>query len=137
MAEKMRAAVYCRLARADDDRIAEQKEQVLAFAMKQGCGEIAVFIDNGESGSSLRRPAMNRLNADIEARKVNAVYVHSLCRIGRNYIEVDKWLNKMQSKGIIVKSVDGTIGGDLDNTFYNTYLEYLRQSKKGGKRHGS
>jgi len=133
MAEKMRAAVYCRLARADDDRIAEQKEQVLAFAMKQGCGEIAVFIDNGESGSSLSRPAMNLLNADIEAGKIDAVYVHSLCRIGRNYIEVDKWLNKMQSKGIIVKSVDGTIGGDTDIFIFDTYLKSLLQQKKGGK----
>jgi len=38
MADKMRAAVYCRLARADDDRIAEQKEQVLDFAAKQSDG---------------------------------------------------------------------------------------------------
>jgi len=136
MAEKMRAAVYCRLARADDDRIAEQKEQVLDFAAKQGHGEIAVFVDNGESGSSLSRPAMNRLNADIEAGLIDAVYVHSLCRIGRNYIEVDKWLYKMQNKGINIKSVDGTIGGDLDISIFGTYLKSLRQ-KKGGKRNGS
>jgi len=93
-------------------------------------------VDNGESGSSLRRPAMNRLNAEIESGKINAVYVHSLCRIGRNYIEVDKWLNKMQSKGIIVKTVDGTIGGNLDISIFGTYLKSLRQ-KKGGKRNGS
>ena len=137
MAVKMRVAVYCRLARADDERIAEQKEQVLDFAAKQGHGEIAVFIDNGESGSNLRRPAMNRLNADIEAGLIDAVYVHSLPRIGRNVFEVLNWLDGLRDKGITVKAVDGSLDDVSYDTFYNTYSAYLHQSKRGDKRNGS
>jgi site-specific DNA recombinase len=137
MAEKMRAAVYCRLARADDERIAEQENRVSSYAKKQGCGEIAVFVDNDESGSSLNRPAMNRLNADIEAGLIDAVYVHSLPRIGRNVCEVLKWLDGLRDKGITVKAVDGSIGGDMDVSLFDAYLKSLRQVKKGGKQSGS
>ena len=133
MSEKMRAAVYCRLARTDDERIAEQENRVSSYAKKQGCGEIAVFVDNGENGNSLNRPAMNRLNADIEAGLIDAVYVHSLPRIGRNVIEVLKWLDGLRRKGIVVKAADGSIDEHSSNSFYDAYLESLCRLKKGGK----
>jgi len=137
MDKKMITAVYCRTARADDERIAAQKEQVSEYARKQSHGEIAVFIDNGESGSGMNRPAMNRLNAEVQAGNIDAVYVHSFSHIGRNVYEVVKWLDGLRDKGIVIKAVDGSLDDVPYNTFYDAYLEYHRKYSKGGKQYGS
>jgi DNA invertase Pin-like site-specific DNA recombinase len=138
MAEKWKVAVYIRLARRDDDIIETQKAKVLRFAAEQGCSGAAVYSDNGASGSDFNREAFARMEADIQAGKINAVYVQSISRLGRNILGVAHWLDDIRQKGVIVKAMDGSTDDTFNTAFHDTFLTSLREFKRrGGKRHGA
>ncbi|MDR1132072.1 MAG: recombinase family protein [Oscillospiraceae bacterium] len=85
----IRAALYIRVS---TDRQAEegysievQKERLIAFS-KTFDGEVVyeLYIDDGFSGASLVRPAMQRLILDAENRAVTHVCVYKLDRLSRS-----------------------------------------------------
>jgi DNA invertase Pin-like site-specific DNA recombinase len=137
MAEKMRVAIYCRLAREDADTMETQKERVLRFAAEHGHHDAAVYLDDGASGMNFNRAGFARMGADIQAGMIDAVYVQSLSRLGRNIFDLTDWLEGMQKKGITVKAADGSLDTDLRELPGATFLETLRKYRKGGKRHGA
>ena len=50
------------------------------------------YVDNGYSGTSLDRPGFNKLLDDITQGKINMIMVKDLSRLGRNHIEVNKYI---------------------------------------------
>jgi len=113
MEQTKRAALYCRLARADDDAMALQKERVSRYAAELGYIGPIIYADNGASGLTFNRPAFSAMNADIAAGKIGAVIVLSSTRIGRNAIETLAWMDKTRRKGVALKAWDGSLD---DNT---------------------
>ena len=104
-----RAALYCRLTRADDEAMALQKERVSRFAAELGYVNPIIYADNGASGITYDRPAFSAMNADIAAGKIGAVVTLSSSRIGRNAIKTLAWMDKARSKGVILKAWDGSL----------------------------
>lgn len=56
---------------------------------------INVYVDNGTTGTNFDREQWNRMLSDIKAGKINCVVVKDFSRLGRNYIEVGNYLEKI------------------------------------------
>lgn len=101
-----RCAIYLRLSKEDDDivtcakqqsnSIENQKEYIEDFLKAHP--EILIvdyYIDDGYSGVNFERPAFQRMLQDIRDKKIDCVIVKDLSRLGRNYIEVGKYIERL------------------------------------------
>ncbi len=105
--EFYKAAVYLRLSRDDcsagdgregkteSNSIRSQKDMIQSYIKEQNNMEIYdVYSDNGFSGTNYDRPEFKRMMQDIEAGYVNCVIVKDLSRLGRDYIEAGRLIQK-------------------------------------------
>ena len=92
---KLKCAVYTRKSTEegltkDFNSLDAQREACEAYIVSQkALGWLPVgdrYEDGGYSGGNLERPALKRLLADIELRKVDVVLVYKLDRISRSLI---------------------------------------------------
>ena len=102
--EKRQAAIYCRVASADEFALENQRLKMRRFAASKGFDVTVEYLDNGESGLTFDRPAFSEMNADITAGKIHTVLVMSASRIGRESFAVAKWLDKVRKLGVDVVS---------------------------------
>ena len=102
MSEKTyRAAKYIRLSYTDDktaesDSVANQRKMLDSFIEGQPDIEpVEEKVDDGISGVIFDRPAFKEMMADIESGKINCVIVKDLSRLGREYIETGRYLQRI------------------------------------------
>ncbi len=101
------AAMYLRLSREDigegekkssereSNSIRSQRDMISSFVQKQGNMEIYdSYVDDGFSGTNFDRPEFRRMMEDIEAGHVDCVIVKDLSRLGRDYIEAGRLIQK-------------------------------------------
>lgn len=53
------------------------------------------YVDDGYSGTNFDRPAFQRMIEDAKKKKINCIIVKDLSRLGRNYIETGRYLEKV------------------------------------------
>ena len=87
----LRAALYLRLSRDDAGAgesvsIGGQRALLRAYAADHGWTVAGEYVDDGFSGTSFRRPGLQRLLEDVEAERVDLVLTKDLSRLGRDYI---------------------------------------------------
>lgn len=90
-AVSLRAALYLRLSRDDAGAgesvsIGGQRALLRAYAADHGWTVVGEYVDDGFSGTSFRRPGLQRLLEDVEAGRVDLVLTKDLSRLGRDYI---------------------------------------------------
>ncbi len=98
---KWNVALYIRLSVQDGDKvesnsIVNQKELLDMFIEKDK--ELIFYnyyIDDGFSGTNFERPGFKKMIEDINLGLVNTVVVKDLSRLGRNYIEVGKYIQNI------------------------------------------
>ncbi|MCK6431724.1 MAG: recombinase family protein [Burkholderiaceae bacterium] len=111
---RKRCAVYCRV--SSDERLDQefnsidaQKEAGQAFvASQRNEGWIAVpddYDDPGYSGGNTERPALKRLLADIQARRVDIVVVYKIDRLTRSLVDFSKMVEVFERHGVSFVSV--------------------------------
>lgn len=101
-------AGYLRLSKEDEDvagsgsetlqsnSVKNQKEYIEDYLQNKAEMKIVGFyIDDGYSGVNFDRPDFQRMLQDIKDRKINCVIVKDLSRLGRNYIEVGKYIERL------------------------------------------
>ncbi|MCM1216095.1 MAG: recombinase family protein [Lachnospiraceae bacterium] len=110
--KKYLCGAYLRLSHSDDviaekevtvqsetlqsNSIANQKEYIKDFLQDKPEFEIVDFyIDDGYSGVNFERPDFQRMLQDIKENRINCVIVKDLSRLGRNYIEVGKYIERL------------------------------------------
>ena len=59
-------------------------------AKDKGYTDTVFFVDDGITGTTMKRPGFQKMLTAIEAGYISAVFVKDLSRLGRNYIEVGK-----------------------------------------------
>ena len=93
-----RCAAYVRLSQEDGDRaesnsVVNQRQMIRTFVHDRSDLTISgEYTDDGYSGVNFDRPGFIRMMEDIQAGKANCIIVKDLSRLGRNYVEVGKYL---------------------------------------------
>ena len=136
------AALYCRLSRDDNmdsesNSIQNQRKILQKAAKDKGYTDTVFFVDDGITGTTMKRPGFQKMLTAIEAGYISAVFVKDLSRLGRNYIEVGKLTEEffpLHDIRLVAVSdgVDSDEGEDDFTPFKNTMNEYYAKdiSKK-------
>ena len=118
------AALYCRLCRddnmdAESNSIQNQKKLLQKVAREKGYTDTLFFVDDGITGTTMKRPGFQKMLTAIEAGYISAVFVKDLSRLGRNYIEVGKLTEEFfpQYDVRLVAVSDGVDSDEGDNEF--------------------
>jgi len=132
MENKMRVAIYCRVAHEDDEAIKNQEKILKKFAEENGFKNLSIYSDNGFNGLNFNRPAFIQMDNDIEAGLIDTVIVKNLSCFSRNTFNTFYWLDKIQSKGVSFKSFidDFHALKEINNTLFQAFNEYRAKHKK-------
>lgn len=112
LSKKYLCGGYLRLSHSDDvtsedgtavrnkiqqsNSIANQKEYIEDFLRsKPEIEMVGFYVDDGYSGVNFERPGFQRMIQDIKENRINCVVVKDLSRLGRNYIEVGKYVERL------------------------------------------
>ena len=97
----MRAALYLRVSTADQTT-ANQERELRAAAKRMGHTIVAIYSDNGISGSKGRngRPEFDRLHRDATRRRFDVVMAWSVDRLGRSLQDLVAFLSELHALGI-------------------------------------
>jgi DNA invertase Pin-like site-specific DNA recombinase len=93
MPDKMKVAIYIRVAAADKSGVKSQEQTLAAFADRYNMVVSGVYADNGASGLSLDRPAFARLLEDVKAGGVSTILVKDLSRLSRSFADSSRLLD--------------------------------------------
>lgn len=91
--------MYIRLSREDEklgesESISNQRNIILDYIKKLGFNLVDEYIDDGYSGTNFNRPGFLKLIKDIESGKINTVITKDYSRLGRDYIESGRYIEK-------------------------------------------
>ena len=97
-----KAAIYTRLS---NDRTEEWRAksssietQVLAckeYALNENIEIVSTYTDYEYSGTNFDRPEFQQMMADIKGRKINCIIIRDLSRLGREYLEMGRLIDKV------------------------------------------
>lgn len=111
---KVRCAIYTRKSSEEGlnqafNSLHAQREYCEAYIKSQGGeGWTAVrqrYDDGGFSGASLARPELQRLLADIDAKRIDAVVVYKVDRLTRSLADFARILERLDKRGAAFVSV--------------------------------
>ena len=82
-----------------------QAEKIRAMAVVHNAELVDIIVDGGESARSLQRPGMERLLAQVDGKKVQAVIVAKLDRLTRSVKDLCELLERFERRGVALISV--------------------------------
>ena len=144
------AALYARVSsdaqaqeQTIDSQIADLRKQ--AASDEVSLVESNCFLDDGVSGSTLNRPALERLRDTAYVGGFQRLYVHSPDRLARKYAYQVLIIDELQKQGIEIIFLNRAIGAspeeDLLLQMQGMFAEYERakimERSRRGKRHGA
>jgi len=95
----LRVALYARVSTADqtcDNQLRDLRE----YCRARGWGQVTEFVDQGVSGTKEKRPALDKLMAEVKARKVDVVVVAAFDRFGRSVRHLVETLELFRHLGV-------------------------------------
>jgi site-specific DNA recombinase len=143
-----RAAIYARVSsdqQAERHTIDSQLGELTARASRDGhpVPDDRLFVDNGHSGASLVRPALERLRDLVALAGVDTLYVHAPDRLARSYAHQVLLLEEFARAGTAVVFLNRPIGDTPEDNLLlqlqGMFAEYERakvlERSRRGKRH--
>lgn len=80
----------------ESNTITNQKEMINSFISKENNMTIVdYYVDDGYSGTTFDRPAFQEMMRDIVDGRINTIIVKDLSRLGRNSLEVGKYIEEI------------------------------------------
>jgi DNA invertase Pin-like site-specific DNA recombinase len=95
MPDKLKVAVYIRVATVDQLGVKSKWQILAAFAARYNMKVCGVYCDNGASGLTLDRPAFARLLDDVKEGGVSTILVKDLSRVSRSFADSSSLLNNV------------------------------------------
>ena len=145
-----RVAIYARVSsdqQAQEETIASQVAALRERISQDGCvlNEDLCFIDDGVSGSTLMRPALERLRDMAYVGGFQKLYVHSPDRLARRYAYQVLLVDELTKHDIEIEFLNRSIGvspeEDLLLQMQGMFAEYERakimERSRRGKRHAA
>ena len=118
--QPLRAAIYARVSseqQTDGNTIASQiaalETRVLADGLLLPAAQR--FVDDGYSGATLARPALEQLRDLAAAGGLDRVYVHSPDRLARRYAYQVLLLDELQRAGVEIVFLNRSIGTSAED----------------------
>lgn len=115
------ACMYLRLSKEDRDNnesnsISNQRELIKSFSYKNNIKIVSEYVDDGYSGTSFKRPGFIQMINDLNEGKFSTIIVKDLSRLGRDYIESGRYIQKIfPSMGVRFISINDNYDSDNSN----------------------
>lgn len=99
-----KVAIYARLSREDEkdekykgqsESIENQIKYLKSIITTKAWILVDIYKDDGYTGTNFDRPDFKRMIADIDNGKINLVITKDLSRLGRDYIETGRYIEKI------------------------------------------
>ncbi len=95
-----KTALYVRLSVEDNGKDSDSVENQTTLleeyvAAHPHLEKVALFVDNGYTGTDFLRPEFTRMMEAVQTGIVDCVIVKDLSRLGRNYIETSQFIEKV------------------------------------------
>jgi site-specific DNA recombinase len=146
----MRAAVYARVSSEQQAKQTTIASQLAALRARVAADELLLepdhcFVDEGHSGSTLLRPALERLRDAAYAGTVDRLYVHAPDRLARKYAYQVLLMEELQRQGVEVVFLNQPLGQTAEEQLLvqvqGMIAEYERatimERSRRGKRHAA
>src|SRR5262245_36351579 len=113
----MKVAIYVRVStqrQAQAQTSAQQLDRLRAHLQAENyeLSDQDVFDDEGYSGASLRRPALERLRDLVGQGRYDRVLITAPDRLARNYVHQALLLEELQAQGCKVEFLDRPLSQD-------------------------
>jgi site-specific DNA recombinase len=112
-----RAVLYLRESVFDPDGIERHRRDCLRIAAERGWAIAAEYTDNGVSAYDRRkvRPNYNRMVADYQAGRFDALICWDLDRLYRQPRQLEDWIDLAEERGIRLVTANGEADLSTDN----------------------
>src|ERR1700693_21586 len=143
-------AIYARVSSEQQSEAKTVESQVADLRAKiatmgETLGAEQEFVDNGYSGGTLIRPALERLRDVVAAGGIDQLYVHCPDRLARNYAHQVLLLEEFLRAGVEVVFLNREVGQTPEDQLLlqvqGMIAEYERakilERSRRGKRHGA
>ena len=137
----MIAALYARVSTTDKGQDTDlQLNELREFARKRDWESIE-YVDEGISGSKVKRPNLDEMLVAARKRKVDAVVVWRMDRLGRSLSHLLQLLNEFQTLGVAFVSLrenidmttaTGRLMAHMIGAFAEFERELIRERVKAG-----
>ncbi len=112
--------------------LAAQEPDLKAWLKTHRKGRRVVWYRDTFTGTTMKRPGMAKLEADVRVGKVGTILVWRLDRVGRTAVELLSWLKDLELAGVEFVSVrdaidTSTAAGKLLRTILAGFAEYERE----------
>lgn len=144
--KEYKAAIYIRLSREDGDKeesesVVNQRKILQAYAKENNYKVVDEYVDDGYTGTNFNRPSFQKMVSDIENKKINMVITKSLSRLGRDYIETGRFIEKFFPENdvryiAVLDSVDTYLDSTCDTVAFKNIMNdyYAKETSKNIKR---
>jgi DNA invertase Pin-like site-specific DNA recombinase len=127
-------ALYERLSKDDElvgesNSIVNQKKMLEDYAKRNGYTNVVHYTDDGWSGANFDRPSWKQLVKDIEDRKVSAVLVKDMSRVGRDYLQVGFYTEVMfrEKQVHFVAIANGVDSNNRESAEFAPFLNIMNE----------
>ena len=124
------AVGYCRVStdKQREESIDHQQREIQKYADENGIDVIEWYIDHGYSGTTNKRPALERMIKDSKQKKFSQVLVWKLDRFSRNMYEGAVAKHDLKENGVtvfsVVERIDNTPEGKMVETLFEAMNQY-------------
>ncbi|MGI4878215.1 MAG: recombinase family protein [Janthinobacterium lividum] len=121
---RLRAVAYCRVStkrQAENElSLVEQQAEIERFCARKGWVLVAEYVERGASGTSGRRPVLQKMLGDARSRPrpFEIVVVFNLSRFFRNLVESETTRATLAKSGIQVHSAQQDFGIGKEAKFF-------------------
>lgn len=131
IAVRRRVAIYARVSTATEQSPEMQLRDLRELAERRGFEVVREYVDQGFSGATDSRPALNDLLSDARRGRFDAVLVWRLDRLGRSLIHLVRLLEELRQLGVeLISFSEGldftTTTGKLLSHVISAFAEFER-----------
>lgn len=96
----MKIVAYYRISKRSRNNVRLQRKKCREFCLSNRISLVKEYVDDGYSGGSFNRPAFKEMIKGIEDKKIKAVLVYKVDRLGRDFEQLNNLRKKFEEKKI-------------------------------------